>query len=125
MTTTDHALSSNRDGEITGLRPAYYCAREVIRRRRHTGEPIPRWLNDHYARLDFLVRMSPPRHDEAEIDDVAAQSKHDLIGADEAAEILGCTPRTVQRQGTTLGGQQIGSTWVFDRATIEARRNEP
>ncbi|WP_155726758.1 helix-turn-helix domain-containing protein [Mycobacterium avium] len=99
--------------------------REVIRHRRKTGEPIPRWLNDHYARLDFLVRMSPPRHYKTEIDYGAAQSENDLIGADEAAEILGCTPRTVQRQGTTLSGQQIGGTWVFDRATIEARRNEP
>ncbi|GAB4671357.1 hypothetical protein [Mycobacterium avium] len=108
----------------TDLRATYFCAAEVIRRRRNTGEPIPQWLRDHYAQLDYMMRMSPPRHHETGIHRDAAQSKqHDLVGADEAAKLLECTTRTVQRKAAALGGQLVGNSWVFNRAAIiEVRR---
>jgi hypothetical protein len=38
------------------LRESYYCAAEVIKRRRDLGHPTPGWLRQHYAKLDAEIR---------------------------------------------------------------------
>jgi transcriptional regulator with GAF, ATPase, and Fis domain len=46
-------------------------------------------------------------------------SEENTIGAREAAELLGCNRRTVQRRAEALGGQRIAGRFVFDRNDIE------
>ncbi|ORM29197.1 hypothetical protein [Williamsia sp. 1135] len=41
-----------------------------------------------------------------------------LIGPDEAAAILGCTPRRVRQIHQDLDGVQVNSSWVFRRRTV-------
>jgi hypothetical protein len=51
--------------------------------------------------------------------EIGAQSSHDM-SIDEAAGVLGVTPRRV-RQLAPLGlGHKVGATWVCDRAAVMA-----
>jgi hypothetical protein len=49
-----------------------------------------------------------------------AESDSGNIGTDEAAELLGVTRRTIQRNAELLGGQRISGAWVFDRDELGA-----
>ena len=42
------------------------------------------------------------------------------IGSAEAAQLLGVTRRTIQRNAECLGGQRISGAWVFDRDELGA-----
>jgi hypothetical protein len=55
---------------------------------------------------------------EFESDD--ADSSQENIGSGEVAELLGVTPRTVQRRAEALGGQRVSGSWVFNRDDIGA-----
>jgi hypothetical protein len=103
----------------------YYCAAEVIRTRVLGGRPIPRWLHDHYRRLDARIVSRPGR--EIGIDDenarelfqrVECAQNQDLISAAEAALIIGCSKRQATRIAVELGGRIIGGRWMFDRETV-------
>jgi predicted DNA-binding transcriptional regulator YafY len=52
----------------------------------------------------------------------------EMITAQEAAEMLGCSKRQVQRLATDLDGQLVGGhVWVFNRTAVltyaEGKRN--
>lgn len=42
----------------------------------------------------------------------------DYVTTDQAADILGCSPRTARRLAPGLGGKLIGNRWVLDRQSI-------
>lgn len=74
--------------------------------------------------LDVLTAVSapgsPPRPDQPSLE---------LIGADEAAQILDRTPRRVRQLATDLDGRRIGGHWLFDRHTVteyaQQKENRP
>ena len=71
------------------VRPAYYCAAEVMRHRQRAGQPIPHWLSRHFDQLDAKIRASESGH---ESDRAAGQLDGEkLITAREAANILGAS----------------------------------
>jgi excisionase family DNA binding protein len=42
----------------------------------------------------------------------------ELITAKEAAEVLGCSKRQIQRMASDLDGKIVGGRWLFSRATV-------
>jgi len=48
------------------------------------------------------------------------ESSSGTIGTDEAAELLGVTRRTVQRNAEALGGQRVSGAWVFNGSDLGA-----
>jgi hypothetical protein len=44
----------------------------------------------------------------------------DLIGPEEAAQILGCSARYVRKIASDLDGRLVGAMWVFHRPTVVA-----
>jgi hypothetical protein len=109
---------------------AYYCVAAVIRGRQRTGEPIPEWLRRHFEQLDAVIRDgssdSAARASRSghELSDHATQLECDgstsseLIGAREAAEILGLSKRQVQRLAGDLDGQVVGGRWLYKRTIV-------
>jgi hypothetical protein len=93
----------------------YFCS-DVIRSRRHSGEPIPAWMRQHHARLETAFRMSQLRQETGSAADDPAQSK--WIGAADAGELLGICARTVHRNYKKWGGEKVSGTVVLDRSII-------
>jgi hypothetical protein len=102
------------------LRAAYYCCSEVLRTRRRVGVPIPDWLHAYYRRLDAAYRgLSPTRHPVAGNGVLDRHSRDgEIIGTREVAEMLGLTPRQVQRRAGQLGGTRVCGRLLFLRAEI-------
>lgn len=101
------------------LHANYYCCADVIRSRRMKGQPIPEWLRLHYRHLDSAVRMSQPRPEASVSGSAGGQLEMSrLIGASQAAVILGWKTRQVQRRATELGGELIDGRWLFHMDTI-------
>jgi hypothetical protein len=98
------------------LHAAYYCAAEVTRSRRRTGQPIPVWLRWHYDRLDTAFRMSDLGQ---ESDCDTGQLDQDkLITAREVGAILGCSKRQAQRLAPGLGGRIVGARWLLSQNAV-------
>lgn len=98
------------------VRPAYYCAAEVMRHRQRAGQPIPHWLSRHFDQLDAKIRASESGH---ESDRAAGQLDDEkLITAREAANIVGRSKRQVQRLAADLDGQIVGGRWLFQLNTV-------
>ncbi len=93
----------------TGIRAAYYCAAEVMRTRRRTGQPIPEWLHRHYNTLDHHIRMSRPRHHH----DAGGEQSDTTLTAREVATMIGLSTRQVQRRATQLGGRLVAGRYQF------------
>ena len=90
-------------------RVALYCVSDMLRRRQIGGVPVPQWLRDaHLALSVWGQETQAPQVD----------SVQDLIDSREAAQMLGCHPRTVRRYAADLDGQMIAGRWCFDRATV-------
>jgi hypothetical protein len=103
---------------------AYHCAAAVIRSRQRTGAPIPEWLRRHYSRLDTQIRgLSESGHESGQSDCVAGQSNA-TISAREAAAILECSKRQVQRLAADIGGEFICGRWLFKLAAVKAYKEE-
>lgn len=103
------------DADVAG---AYYCAAALVRARQRTGEPIPQWLRQHYDRLDAQVRVSRPGHESGS--DTGQSEPDELISAREAAMIIGCSKRQVQRLASDLDGARIvDGRWLFRRDAVQ------
>jgi hypothetical protein len=98
------------------VRTAFYCCSEVLRRRIRCGEPVPQWLKDHHAHLYNAVVLSRPGHRPGAVEPELKAEK--LIGAREAADILGMSKRQVQRLAADLDGQIIDGRWLFKERTV-------
>jgi len=114
-TTAEGGVGVNLAGD--DLHAAYYCAAEVTRSRRRTGQPIPAWLRRHYDSLDAEIRVSDLGR---ESDGDTGQLDQDtLITAREAALIIGCSKRQAQRLAAAdLGGQIIGGRWLVKLSAV-------
>jgi hypothetical protein len=104
------------------LHNAYYCAAEVIRRRRRTGEPIPQSLRLHCDWLDIEIRaVSRPRHDPHEFDSAMPELGEDKwITVAEAAPILNLSKRQAQRLAPHLGGHKRFGPWLMRYSAVIA-----
>lgn len=110
---------------MDGLRAALYCASEAIRARRRACLPIPGWLAEHHRQLDNDYRMSLARQPDSQNTEHNRHLNHDgLIDTATAAELLGCTQRTIQRRAHELGGHRIGRHWVFDATQIRTQEKD-
>jgi hypothetical protein len=83
------------------------------------GRPMPATVGRARSILDKALTcwMSLERQEIGSDDE---ESDSSYIGAREAAELLGVTPRTVQRNAESYGGQLISGSWVFNREDIGA-----
>jgi hypothetical protein len=106
----------------------YYCVAEVIRNRRLRGQPIPRWLVEHYRRLEAQIHaaMAQPGHEIGENSDRTTPlgQQHDWITAVEAAAILKLSKRQVTRIAPDLDGRKAGQGWLFPRESVIRYANE-
>ena len=92
-----------------------YATRDLMTRRKLGGRPIPPGM----AALDQRLQaaMSARGHD---LGGAPAQLNQEdiLIGATEAAFILGCTARHVRRIAADLDGHCVEGRWVFRRQDV-------
>jgi len=96
------------------LRAAYYCAAEVMRNRRRTGQPIPAWLTRHFQQLHREV--SPARHINGVGEGERSGLEHEhAIGTREAAAILGCSQRQLQRRAASIGCRKVARNYVISQ----------
>ena len=99
------------------LHAAYYCAAEVTRSRRRTGQPIPAWLRNHYDNLDAHIRLSDFGQESG--CDTGPLDQDRLITAREASTLMVCSKRQAQRQAPKLGGQIIGGRWLLSLNAVK------
>ena len=92
-----------------------YATRDLLTRRKLWGHPIPPGMDALERRLQ--AAMSADGHDSG---GGAAELKQEntLIGAVEAATILGCSARHVRRIAADLDGQRVEGQWVFRRQDV-------
>lgn len=96
------------------LRAAIHCCKEVIKSRQMNGQPIPEWMRRHHANLNF--RASQLGHENSRREGQLKQDR--LITAKEAADMLGCSKRQVQRIASDLDGSIVGGRWLFSYAAV-------
>jgi len=98
--------------ELRWLRAA---AVEAILTRRRRGEFVPTGLRSAIARIDDSLKcgISPGGNDR---NAVTAQSEP--IDVNQAAVMIGCTPRRVRQIAPQLGGRRVGDRWIFQREAI-------
>jgi hypothetical protein len=81
--------------------------------RRGLENRVPPGLADLFHRLEAAsVHGTENDRDVVELEDEF------FIDSDQAAAILGCTPRWVRHIHTDLDGVKIGRTWIFRRQTV-------
>ncbi|WP_142308728.1 hypothetical protein [Mycobacterium interjectum] len=82
-------------------------------------------MADLFNRLDVEYRnveynlLSPERHENDSAPDDPRRLK--LISAAQAAELLGISERSAQRNYEKLGGQMVSGVCVFDRDAVLKR----
>ncbi|MBU9764746.1 helix-turn-helix domain-containing protein [Mycobacterium sp. TNTM28] len=85
---------------------------EVMLNRQRLGAPIPERVRD------LLRYVSCRGH---ETDAAATQSDQDpddLISTEQAAEILGCSPRHARRLTADLDGHRVAGRWTYSRTVV-------
>lgn len=88
------------------------CVTEMVLQRKRTGQPIP-------DRVRSLLSYVSARGHVIETDtEQLKNDEADHIGTTEAAQILGCTTRTITRIATDLDGRKTGRDWNFIRRNV-------
>lgn len=95
-----------------------YATRDLLTRRKLWGHPIPPGMDALERRLQA---MSADGHESSS--GAAELKQNTLIGAVEAATILGCSARHVRRIAADLEGQHVEGQWVFRRQDVAAYAN--
>jgi hypothetical protein len=94
-----------------------YAVCDVVARRRLHRNPMPPGMDALEQRLRQPM-MSANGHD---LGGAPAELKQNtLIGAVEAATLLGCSARHVRRIASDLEGQRVEGQWVFRRQDVAA-----
>jgi hypothetical protein len=83
------------------------------------SRPLPRTVPRARRFLDGLLAEAVSQLRQSEEDDPREWNEDNTIGAGEAATLLGCDRKTVQRNADRLGGRLIAGRWVFDRTQLE------
>jgi hypothetical protein len=100
------------DGE--DLDAAMFVTAEAWRNRVAANLPVPAWLCRLHGRLDAAVRVSRSRHDGEDV----PRDSGELIGSREAAGLLGCSVRQLERLAADLDGVKVAGRWLFRRPTV-------
>lgn len=100
---------------LTGsaLEAARYAVTVAQRARRRNGLPP---LGSLVALAEALDAAASVGGHEDTTDDTPGEA--DYMTTDEAARLLGCTPRTARRKASALGGRIIGGRWLVDRQAV-------
>jgi hypothetical protein len=94
-----------------------YCCSEELRARR-AGKPPgeQRWLRDLVRRLELEVAVASSRQ---ESQGQRQDCTYDVwIGSRAAAQMLGCSLRTIQRRANDFDAQQVGGKLVFSQNAV-------
>jgi hypothetical protein len=105
-----HQMSLGGDDH---LRACLYCAAEVVRGRRRSGQPIPEWLRTHLERLDAEVRVSARGHQNS-----CGTEESATLSPMQVAEMLRRPERWVRRHRELLGAHKDGDRWRYPRAAV-------
>lgn len=92
------------------LRIAAYVVGEDLARRSRFGHPVPAALRDLEAALRRAI-LSESGHETCTSDDAESC----LETAEQLAERIGVTARTIRRNATRYGGTKVGDQWVFSK----------
>lgn len=98
------------------VQAALYCCNELIDRRARAGIPVPSWMARLAGHLNLAALVSDVGHET--ISDPTALETQDLIGSVRAAELLGISPRQLQRIATDLDGQKVCGRWAFQESIV-------
>ncbi len=115
---------------------AYYLLSVGLRDTRRGGAAVPSrflQLQAELAAAAAEVRAAATGQDDgAPVAPQPHSTREDTIGTAEAADILRCSHRQVQRLAADLDGRFIGGCWCFDRLAVQsyahhrdAHRNNP
>lgn len=97
------------------LGAAKHCARLAASQYRHAGQELPKRLADHLRRLE---NFAPSSDYGTERQEAQRESVYDVIDADQAARLLGCSTRYVRKIHTDLDGRQVAGRWIFNHQTV-------
>jgi hypothetical protein len=86
---------------------------ELVRRGHQVPRTVPR------AR-EILERAMVSQLRQSEADDAPEWFEDNAIGTGEAAKLLGCDRKTLQRRPGDFGGRMVAGRWVFDRTELGA-----
>ncbi|TVX97855.1 helix-turn-helix domain-containing protein [Mycolicibacterium porcinum] len=93
---------------------------EVMLNRQRLGAPIPERVRD------LLRYVSCSGHQSGSVPTQSEQEPDDLISTEQAAEILGCSPRHARRLSADLDGARVAGRWTYSRTAVteyaQARR---
>ncbi|MGH8328582.1 MAG: hypothetical protein ACRET2_17680 [Steroidobacteraceae bacterium] len=103
------------------MRVAFRCVSELLDTRRLRGVPIPRWLIEHYRRIEAAYRsMATLGHQPGS--DQRSSDNDELVSARQAAAIIGLSRRHVQRLSADLDGRIIDGRWLYPLDAVRAYR---
>ncbi|MGH3968897.1 MAG: hypothetical protein ACRDTV_12485 [Mycobacterium sp.] len=99
------------------LRQMLYCCAEELRARTQGKPPGPQpWLRNLVRRLEGEVAVASSRQ---ESDGQQPHSEHEVwIGSRQAARMLGCGLRTIQRRANDLDSQLVAGKLVFRESVV-------
>jgi len=113
-----HAIGTEKTpAGFIDLAAARHCARIAASHYRHAGVELPQRLKEHLRVLESTPASSAAG---TECEAAQASSTHDLIGTDQAAQILGCSTRYVCRIAADLDGRRVSGRWSFDKQLVVA-----
>jgi len=124
MVTTEPIQHHTNAVILTGpaLVDAYYLINAGIRYTRRNGITPHRFQALQNALGTAVAKAQPGPCDVAPTPKPAPSEQEELIGAREAATILGLSKRQVQRIAHSLDGRLAAGRWVFDRNAVQAYR---
>lgn len=102
------------------LADTYYLICAGIRYTRRNGYTPDRFRALQNTLGAAAAAAHTGHRDDAPTPTPAHSPQEDLIGAQEAAHMLGLSKRQVQRIARSLDGRLAGGRWVFDRAAVAA-----
>ena len=103
----------------TEVRAAYYGLSECVRQRNLAGRSLPLEVEQLFGKLHDQIRLSRARQESCSAAEDASSSEGEVfIGSAEAAQMLNCSKRHVQRHAREIGGQLIGGRLAFRHSEV-------
>ena len=95
------------------LEAVYYAVAGFIRHQQLSHRPVPPPVLAVRRSLELGIAADG---NERVCD---AQELEQVLSTEEAAEILGCTPRNVRYLARDLDARKVGRTWVYPKQVVE------
>jgi len=83
------------------------------------GRPMPESVRRARGILDRAITCALSQSRQPDRGEVGELFEDNMIGTGEAAKLLGCDRKTVQRRAESLGGQLVAGRYVFDRNELD------